>query len=88
MFTPLGEGIMSSASTTVNTPTIEVCHGPQCSDSGGRALAAELEEMGLKVCAGDCRSQCAHAPLVLVDNYMISKATTDKVVERLKTLQA
>jgi len=79
---------MNAETTPVKVPTIEVCHGPQCSDFGGRALSKELEACGLHVTAGDCRSQCPHAPTVLVENRMITKATAQKVQERVNLLQA
>lgn len=68
--------------------TIEVCHGPQCSDLGGRALSGELDELGLKSCVGDCRNQCPNAPLVYVNNRMVVKATPKRVQEKIKALQA
>jgi len=78
---------MSNESTVAAAPVIEVCHGPQCSDFGGRALSAELEACGLHVIAGDCRNQCPHAPAVLVDNSMISRATVQKVQDKIASLQ-
>jgi len=68
-------------------PTIEVCFGPECSDLGGRELAQELNALGLKTFEGDCRDQCPNAPLVLVDNRMITDATVEKVLTRVKDLQ-
>jgi len=64
-------------------PSIEVCHGPQCSDVGGRILSEELETNGMQLIIGDCRGQCPNAPLVLVDNRMICHATADKVLTRV-----
>ncbi len=78
---------MSSEAIPLKNPDIEVCYGPQCSDVGGRALSDELDALGLDSCMGDCRSQCPNAPLVLVDNRMITNATAAKVQERVKQLQ-
>jgi len=78
---------MSSESIPLKNPEIEVCHGPQCSDLGGRALSEALGTLGLESCIGDCRSQCPNAPLVLVDNRMITNATVEKVQARVKQLQ-
>jgi len=64
-------------------PSIEVCHGPQCSDVGGRILTEELAENGMQLIMGDCRGQCPNAPLVLVDNRMICHATAEKVKTRV-----
>lgn len=64
-------------------PGIEVCFGPQCSDLGGRELAAELQAQGLICLPGDCRDQCPNAPLVLVNNSMITDATLQKVLARV-----
>ena len=79
---------MTTESGFAKVPTIEVCHGPECSDCGGRALSEELQALGLHTIAGDCRDQCPNAPLVLVDNRMITHATTQKVQGRVKELQA
>ena len=64
------------------TPHIEVCHGPKCSDFGGRELSDELDAFDIQSFAGDCRSQCPHAPVVFVDDRLITKATVEKVIER------
>lgn len=77
---------MNSEENPDKSPGIEVCFGPECSDCGGRALADGLEALGLKTIVGDCRDQCPNAPLVLVDNRMITKATVQKVRDRIKEL--
>ncbi len=79
---------MSTESETAKVPVIEVCFGPECSDCGGRALAGELQALGLQTIEGDCRDQCPNAPLVLVDNRMITDASVEKVQARISTLQA
>jgi len=63
-------------------PSIEVCHGPQCSDFGGRELSKELDTLGIKNSTGDCRSQCPHAPVVFINDRMITKATIGKILEQ------
>ena len=63
-------------------PRIEVCHGPKCSDFGSRELSKELAELGIKSSAGDCRSQCPHAPVLFIDDRLIPGATVGKVMER------
>jgi NADH:ubiquinone oxidoreductase subunit E len=68
-------------------PFIEVCFGPECSDCGGRELAAELQALGLDIIEGDCRDQCPNAPLVLVDNRMITHASVEKIQTRIRDLQ-
>ncbi|HKI62153.1 MAG TPA: (2Fe-2S) ferredoxin domain-containing protein [Mariprofundaceae bacterium] len=77
---------MSTESKYPELPTIEVCFGPECSDLGGRELAAELKAQGIPCLIGDCRSQCPNAPLVLVENRMITHATAQKVQDRVKSL--
>jgi len=37
---------------------------------------------------GDCRSQCANAPLVLVAKQGVVRATVDKVVAKIKQVQS
>jgi NADH:ubiquinone oxidoreductase subunit E len=68
-------------------PVIEVCHGPECSDLGGRALSDELHALGIPTIAGDCRSQCPNAPLVLVDKRMVTNATVEKILAKSEVLQ-
>jgi len=63
-------------------PHIEVCLGPKCSDFGSRELSKELDALGIQSSAGDCRSQCPHAPVVFINDRMIPKATIEKVMER------
>jgi len=65
------------------TPCIEVCHGPKCSDFGGRELSKELDALGIKSSAGDCRSQCPHAPVVFIDDRMLTKASVEKILEQV-----
>ncbi|MDX8398306.1 MAG: (2Fe-2S) ferredoxin domain-containing protein [Mariprofundaceae bacterium] len=68
-------------------PIIEVCHGPECSDCGGRELYKELQELGLNPIIGDCRNQCPHAPMSLINNRMISHTTILKVENRINDLK-
>ena len=79
---------MSGNSEAGKEPSIEVCFGPECSDCGGRELAGELQALGLQIIEGDCRDQCPNAPLVLVDNRMITHADLEKVQARISALQA
>ncbi|HCS13201.1 MAG: hypothetical protein COS82_05835 [Zetaproteobacteria bacterium CG06_land_8_20_14_3_00_59_53] len=74
---------MNNEAASDKQPSIEVCFGPECSDLGGRELAAELEAQGLKCIEGDCRDQCPNAPLVLVNNRMITDASVQKVLSRV-----
>jgi len=77
---------MTTESTSTQQPVIEVCYGPECSDHGGRELAEKIQALGLKTIMGDCRNQCPHAPMTLVDKRMISDATVEKVVARVHTI--
>jgi len=76
---------MSNESASGEAPAVEVCHGPQCSDRGSRELSKELQALNIDCFAGDCRSQCPNAPLVLVDNKMIVNATTQMVQDRINS---
>ena len=69
-------------------PTIEVCFGPECSDKGSRELAKELEGLGHTIVMGDCRSQCANSPLVLVKNKSVVTATCAKVLAKIEVVKA
>ncbi|MDQ7004579.1 MAG: (2Fe-2S) ferredoxin domain-containing protein [Ghiorsea sp.] len=68
-------------------PSIEVCFGPECSDKGGRELAKALQDLGHNIVMGDCRSQCANSPLVLVANQSVVNATCKKVLLKIKNLE-
>lgn len=63
---------------------IEVCHGPKCSDFGSRELSKALDALGIESRAGDCRSQCPHAPVIFMDEKMVTKATVEKVADRMQ----
>ena len=67
---------------------IEVCFGPDCSDKGSRDLAKELEALGYAIIMGDCRSQCANSPLVLVENQSVVTATCAKVLAKIEACKA
>lgn len=69
-------------------PAIEICFGPQCSDCGGRELAGEIRAAGLTILEGDCRNLCPHAPVVIIDNHMIGKATLAKVLQRVADIRS
>lgn len=70
----------------VAMPRIEVCHGPKCSDFGSRELSQALDALGIANCAGDCRSQCPHAPVVFIDDRMVTRASAEKVLDRIKPM--
>ena len=70
-----------------NIPKIEVCFGPECSDKGSRELAKELEALGHTIVMGDCRSQCANSPLVLVENKSVVTATCAKVLAKVEVVR-
>lgn len=72
--------------TPAKKPIIEVCHGPKCSDFGGRELSKELDALGIESTAGDCRSQCPHAPVVFIQDRMTIKADIEKVSDRIQQL--
>jgi len=78
---------MTEKTAPTHEPVIEVCHGPECSDGGGRALSDALHALGMPAFAGDCRSQCPNAPFVLVDNRMVTNATLEKVMAKIEDLQ-
>jgi len=68
-------------------PNIEVCFGPDCSDKGSRELAKGLEALGHTIVMGDCRSQCANSPLVLVANQGVVNATCAKVLVKIEAVK-
>jgi len=60
---------------------IGVCHGPRCSDYGGKALAEQLEAANIPFEILDCQSLCPHSPVVRVDGVVKLKANVAKVFE-------
>jgi len=62
---------------------IEICHGQNCRDYGGKALAAELDNMTIAYAVIPCRSLCPHAPVVFIDNRLRLKVTAAELEEML-----
>lgn len=62
---------------------IEICHGPRCTDYGGKILLAELQSLGVDARTGDCRSLCPYSPVVHVNEKFIPRATADEIIGRL-----
>jgi len=60
--------------------TVGVCHGPRCGDCGGRALAAELRERGVRVEVLDCQSLCPHAPVARLPDRALLRAGPEQVI--------
>ncbi len=61
-------------------PYIGVCLGPRCGDYGGRALMQALRDSE----AVNCRSLCAHAPVVALEGRCLLRATAQEVVEEMR----
>jgi len=51
-------------------------------------MGEQLKTLGYTVVDGDCRDQCPNAPMVLVDNRMITDASMEKILNRIESLQA
>ena len=64
-------------------PVIAICHGPRCGDYGGRELAAEWHDQGVRVEVLPCQSLCPHAPIVRVDGQLVHRATARLLAEVL-----
>lgn len=60
---------------------IGVCHGPRCSDYGGRALAERFKQTEIPFERLECQSLCPHSPVVRVNGVVKLKANWDKVFE-------
>jgi len=64
----------------VKQRNIAVCHGPRCSDYGGRALAEQLMKQDMAFEILDCQSLCPHFPIVRIDGAVLHRASLEKVL--------
>ncbi|PIW45907.1 MAG: hypothetical protein COW18_11030 [Zetaproteobacteria bacterium CG12_big_fil_rev_8_21_14_0_65_54_13] len=68
----------------VEAGAIGVCHGPRCSDYGGRTLAETLEARGVSCEQLACQSLCTYAPTARVDGVAVLHATAEGIALRLQ----
>ena len=73
--------------------TVKVCLGTSCYAKGSYKILADLIESvkseewakNVEVMGTFCTENCGHSPNVLVGDQLVSEATTEKVIEALKT---
>jgi len=68
----------------VEAGAVGVCHGPRCSDSGGRVLAETLEAHGVICEPLACQSLCTYAPTARVHGIAVLHATAERIALRLQ----
>lgn len=61
--------------------TISICHGQNCRDVGGKALAEKLEALHIAFDIIPCQSLCSYAPTAKVENIAILHACIDKLLD-------
>ncbi|WP_040881390.1 hypothetical protein [Mariprofundus ferrooxydans] len=69
---------------SVEAGVIGVCHGPRCSDYGGRRLAAGLKDRGITCELLPCQSLCTYAPVVRVHGIATLHATLERIDNQLQ----
>lgn len=62
---------------------IEVCHGPRCSEYGGRGILRILKKNDFESHTSPCQSLCPYSPVVRIDGKAIIHATPEMVLEAL-----
>ncbi|MDQ6988245.1 MAG: (2Fe-2S) ferredoxin domain-containing protein [Mariprofundaceae bacterium] len=65
--------------------TIQICHGQNCADSGGKSLAKDLAERGLLFEKTACRSLCTYAPVVFLGGRLNMRVTVEEIIDFDKT---
>jgi NADH:ubiquinone oxidoreductase subunit E len=76
----------------LNRELIFICTGSDCKKSGGKTIFKELKaecEHGplkgsLKLIKTKCLDLCKSAPMVIAGDHFFKKASTEKVLEKIK----
>ncbi len=75
-----------------NRELIFICTGSDCKKSGGKSILKELKSEckegplkgNLKLIKTKCLDMCKSAPVVIIGDHFCKKATTEKVLEKIK----
>ena len=65
----------------MSAPVIAICHGQNCRDVGGKALADKLEELNMPHQIIPCQSLCSYAPTAKRDGIAILRATVEDILK-------
>jgi len=65
-----------------NKKIISICHGQNCRDVGGKALADKLTDLDIAFEIIPCQSLCTYAPTAKVDHIAILHASLDKLLDK------
>jgi len=60
---------------------ISICHGQNCRDVGGLALAQTLDDLGIAYTIIPCQSLCSYSPTAKLGEIAILHADMDKILE-------
>jgi len=63
-----------------NKKIISICHGQNCRDVGGNALAEKLTDLGIAFEIIPCQSLCTYAPTAKVGKIAVLHASIDKLL--------
>lgn len=65
----------------VPSKPISICHGQNCRDVGGRALAQRLDDLGITYTIIPCQSLCSYAPTAKLGEIAMLHADIDEILE-------
>lgn len=76
----------------LNRELIFICTGSDCKKSGGKSILKGLKaecsqgplKGNLKLIKTKCLDMCKSAPVVIIGDHFCKKASTEKVLEKLK----
>jgi len=63
------------------TKSIAICHGQNCRDVGGRALAQRLDSLDIPYTIIPCQSLCSYSPIAKLGEIAMLHADMDKILE-------
>jgi len=67
---------------------IRICHGPVCASCGGEELLADVvsESKDISVEPGHCFGRCDQAPVVGIDDRLLTHATAEQIEQEIAVL--
>lgn len=76
----------------LNRELLFVCTGSDCKKSGAKLIFKDLKSEckqgdlkgGVKLIKTKCLDMCKSAPVVIVGDHFCKKATTEKILEKIK----
>ncbi len=76
----------------VTRQLIFICNGSDCKKSGAKVIGKEVNQAckneplkgNCKIIKTKCMDMCKSAPVIIVNDYFLKKASVEKVVQELK----